>query len=499
MNNNSLFDEFSKQSTKGIFVIYIKQLFNALKATWVFAIVFIQQFSKLPEIAITWVYAGLALGFLFFLMRAYLIYRHFLFKIEAQHFVLKEGVLRKKNTSIPFDRIQNINFKQNIIQQMMNVYEVSIETAGSNSTEISIKALTLENAQALKVALTAVAQNNRHDELPEEAKPLLNIGLFELLKVSLTENHLQSLLIFAALLFGILQQLNDVLEGVGKHDSLKKYVDVDPRDILNSFAVITIALLILLCIGLLSSLVRMILFHFNLTLFIKDSAFEITQGLLTKKSIVLNRGKVQSITISTNPIKKKLGISFVTFKQAASGNVNKKQQKLIRIIGCLAEHVNTIKNVLYANETIDQQTRFCPDSYYFFRMYLRSSLGLLLFNGVLISQLSNFTWLFVNAILIPVVILLVHLKFRKAFYQFDQELLVVGSGRIESHMNYLPLFKVQNIKMKQTLFQKRRNVVNLVLQTASGKIRIPCIEKQRALALYNYILFKVESNKESWM
>lgn len=499
MNNNYLFDEFAKQSRKGIFVIYVKQLFNTLKVTWVFALILIQQFSKLPEIAITWLYIGIAVFFLFFLVRAYLIYIHFLFKIDAQHFILKEGVLRKKNTSIPFDRIQNINFKQNIIQQLMNVYEVSIETAGSNTTEISIKALTLENAQALKVALTAVAQKNSQVELPTETKPLLKIGLLELLKVSLTENHLQSLSIFIALVFGVLQQLNDVLKGVGKYDSLKKYVNVDPRDVVNSFTVITVLLLILLCIGLLSSLVRMVLFHFNLTLYIKDSAFEITQGLLTKKSIVLNRGKVQSITISTNPIKEKLGISFVTFKQAASGNVKRKQQKLIRIIGCLSEHVNTIKTVLYANETIDKQTRFCPNSYYLFRMYLRSAVGLLLFNGILIFLLNNFTWLFVNSIIIPVVIVLVHLKFRKAFYQFDQELLVVGSGRIETHINYLPLFKVQNIKIKQTLFQKRRNVVNMVLQTASGKMRIPCIEKQRALALYNYILFKVESNKESWM
>ena len=53
--------------------------------------------------------------------------------------------------------------------------------------------------------------------------------------------------------------------------------------------------------------------------------------------------------------------------------------------------------------------------------------------------------------------------------------------------------------MKQTFFQQRKNVVNLVMQTASGKIRIPCIEKDRAITLYNYILYKVESSKEPWM
>ena len=66
-----------------------------------------------------------------FLIRAYLIYKNFQFKIENEHFILKQGILKKTNTSIPFDRIQNINFKQNIIQQIIGVFEVSIETAGS--------------------------------------------------------------------------------------------------------------------------------------------------------------------------------------------------------------------------------------------------------------------------------------------------------------------------------------------------------------------------------
>ena len=109
------------------------------------------------------------------------------------------------------------------------------------------------------------------------------------------------------------------------------------------------------------------------------------------------------------------------------------------------------------------------------------------------------TWLWINAAVIPLLILFIQLKFKKAFYQFNKDVLLVGKGRVETHVTYLPFFKVQNIKLKQTVFQKRRKVVNLVLQTASGKITIPCVEKSRAIALYNYILYKVESNKESWM
>ena len=59
---------------------------------------------------------------MFSLGRAYLSYRNFKFKIVDHQFVLKKGIIKKSNTSIAFDRIQNINFKQNLIQQFINVF-----------------------------------------------------------------------------------------------------------------------------------------------------------------------------------------------------------------------------------------------------------------------------------------------------------------------------------------------------------------------------------------
>ena len=499
MDNDSSFHQFSKQSVKGILVIYANLLFKVFKATWVLLFLFVQRFSKLPELAIVSIYIGLAVLLLFFLVRAYLVYKNFLFKIDDAHFVLKQGIIKKTNTSISFDRIQNINFKQNIIQQLINVYEVSIETAGSKDTEIAIKALTFERAQALKTTLSQVEISTEKTANTSEPEPLLKIGFLELLKVSFTENHLQNLLVFVALLFGILQQVKDVFSGLGKEDAIEDYMNVNPDTIFNSLVVLIILILILLVIGVISSFVRILLFHFNLTLYIKDSSFNITQGLLTKKSIILKKEKVQSITVSTNPIKRILGVNFVTFKQAVSGKVNKKQNKLIRIIGCKRTQIKLIKAVLYANDTIDNQPKYKPNVYYVYRMYFRSLLGLILLNSMIIFLIKDFIWLYGNILAIPLLVVLIHLKFKKSSYQFTNDMLLVGNGRIETHRTYLPLFKVQNIIIKQTIFQQRRNVVNLVLQTASGKIRIPCIEKDRAINLYNYILFKVESNNQSWM
>ena len=188
MLNNSLFADFSKQSPKGILVIYLRLLYKVLKATWFLLFLFIQKFSKISSETLIYIYIGFALLLVFFLIRAYLLYKNFLFKIDKNHFILKEGILEKTNTSVSFDRIQNVNFKQNLIQQLINVYEVSIETAGSKDTEIAIKALTFDKAQALKKELSQV-EKSVVSVKEEQPKPLLKINFKELIKVSLTEKH----------------------------------------------------------------------------------------------------------------------------------------------------------------------------------------------------------------------------------------------------------------------------------------------------------------------
>ncbi len=499
MNNNSDFTEFSKQSPKGILVIYISLLYKTLKVSWILLFLFLRKFSELSNQKLFYIFMAIGVFLLFLLVRAYLDYKNFQFKIENNHFVLKQGILKKTNTSISFDRIQNINFKQNIIQQLINVYEVSVETAGSKDTEIAIKALPFDKAQALKEQMSVKAMTAESSIIEEEKNPFLIINFKELLKVSLTENHLQSLLIFIALLFGIYQQLSDAFDGLGRKEDFDSYLDIESNAMYGSIIVFLILFVLLFIVALVSSFVRILLFHFNLTVFIKNESFEINQGLLTKKSIILKKEKVQSITVSTNPIKKKLGISFVTFKQAVSGKVNEKKNKLIRLVGCQYHQVLQIKELLFDFQSVENSEKYNSNTYFKSRMYFRSFLGLLIFNSILMVVLQNANWLWFNLILFPLVILLIRLKFKKTFYSFDDEVLLIGKGRIETHIIYLPFFKVQNIKMKQTLFQQRKDVVDIILQTASGKIKIPCIEKERATQIYNYTVYKVEKSTELWM
>ncbi|QOD60755.1 PH domain-containing protein [Polaribacter haliotis] len=499
MDNSQDFSQFRRQSKKGILIIYLNLLYKVLKAFWILLFLFIQKFSKISESTLNYIYLGIFVVLVFFLLRAFFIFKNFQFKIENNHFILKRGIIKKTNTSIPFDRIQNINFKQNIMQQIINVHEVNIETAGSAKAEISIKALSFKEAKALKNAVTIFDKKNITKESEITEKPLLKVGFLELMKVSLTENHLQSLLLLFAILIGFYQQISDLFDGLGKRDLLDDYISENTSTLETSVFLIVGLLIFFTIIAVLSSLVRVFLRHFNLTVFVKNNALEIYQGLTTKNSVILKKDKVQHITVSTNPIKKKLGISFITFKQAISGKVKKKQNKIIKIVGCKSAQVAIIKELLFPNENLEGIGKNYSDSYFRARLYFRSMLFFLILNTGLYFGFESLHVFWINALLIPIFIFFIELKFRKRYYYFNDDLLLLGSGSIETHKTYLPFFKVQNVKLKQTIFQARKNVADIVFQTASGKIKIPCIQLENAQKIYNYTLFKVETSKKSWM
>ena len=495
MNNQFNFNHFSRQSKKGIFVIYINLLYKALRMFWILLFLFIKDFSKFSTLSLNYIYLGISFFLLFFLIRAFFIYRSFRFKVVGGEFILHRGILKKTKTSISFDRIQNINFRQNLIQQIINVYQVDIETAGSNKTEISIKALPLKQAKALKEQISLKKKVMVDDEVIN--KPFLKINIINLLKVSITENHLQSLFIFISLLLALYIQIEDVFKSFGNGVSIGGAIDISGLQ--GSIVLFLVLFFILIILGVFVSFTRVFLMYFDLIVFVKDKTFEITQGLLTKTSVILKTNKIQNIIISTNPIKRKLDISFITFKQAVSGKLNKKKSKIIKIVGCNKEHILEVKETLFNIGNIDFLEKKYPDIYFRNRMFFLSFVFVLCFNFGLFLLYHSYKITLINIVVIPSLILWIQVKYKKAFYKINNDLLLVGNGVFNTNLTYFQLYKIQNVKLKQSYFQSRRNIVSLVLQTASGKIKIPCIEKEKAYKIYNYILFKAESSTESWM
>ena len=80
-------------------------------------------------------------------------YQRFWFHVDDQGLQIKEGVMNREKITIPFDRIQTVHLHQNVVQRLLSMTGVKVDTAGSSSKELEIQALTKSDAVAVQVLL----------------------------------------------------------------------------------------------------------------------------------------------------------------------------------------------------------------------------------------------------------------------------------------------------------------------------------------------------------
>jgi len=433
------------------------------------------------------------------LIRAVLLFLNFRFKVTDNDFVLHKGIINKSRISIPFDKIQNINFKQNLVQQMINVVEVEIETAGDKSVEIAITALSREKAKALKNLLLSKTTKSLTIEEEEEDGIIQKISVLELFKVSMSENHFKSLLVLLGLGFSLYVQIKDFFETLELGDQLDVFINDNARAVQMTVMLTVLLVTVSFFIAILSSFFRMFILHFDLTIAIKKGVLEIKQGLFTKRNNIIRKQKVQQLTISTNPFKKMMGISNVTFKQAISGK--QKKGTVLRIVGTKSSQIIALKRLIFSNSDFSDQESYKPHFYYQRKMLVRSFVLLLILNIIYSFSYLNggWEWYLCNGILIPGIFWMIKLKYNKRFYKVNEEMLWIGKGQIGTEYQYLECFKIQYVTLKQTIFQKRYQVFDLIIQSASGSIKIPCIPKAEAFKLQDYLIYKSQTASQPWM
>jgi len=59
-------------------------------------------------------------------------YNRYLYQISPHEVKIEKGIISKKYTSIPYERIQNVDIKRGIIARMFGFSTVDIETAGQS-------------------------------------------------------------------------------------------------------------------------------------------------------------------------------------------------------------------------------------------------------------------------------------------------------------------------------------------------------------------------------
>jgi len=492
------FETPQRQSIKGIIVILFGALFESLKR--IVPVILITYFavqgkektndssSLIPVLIVV----GL---FLYFLIYSILKYRNFKFHINDDYFFLNEGILNKGKTSIPKSKIQNVYIKQNLIQQIINVVSVSIETAGDDSAEIEIKALNNDKANDLKKQLlNTVAVSEITNSFTSVENIYFKASTKKLLLEGISENHLKSLWLILIFIAGIYNDLKDFIKTANLKSKFGDYFNLSDEQLFTAILLNISLVLSLIFVSFFYSLIRVFFVNFNLKIVENLKGLEISKGLFNKISLNLNESRIQTATIKTNSFKKTLGLYNVKFTQAM---LNKKQKGNFSIIGLGKNKALELIDKFYPK--VFENEQHSKPEHYFIRIKTMRWVALLILLNIIFFFISKELFL-LNILLIPFVFFNIKAKYRKAKYSFNDKYLTVNKGGlIETITQVMELHKIQAVKIKQSIFQKRRGIASVILYSASEELTIPYITEINAKQISNYMLYKVEREDKNWM
>ena len=99
---------------------------------------------------------------------------------------------------------------------------------------------------------------------------------------------------------------------------------------------------------------------------------------------------------------------------------------------------------------------------------------------------------------LPLVTMVSWRNWKRAGYLHDDDEIIRRSGLLGYRTVGLLFRKVQRVTISQSRYQRRKDLASLRMHMASGSVRIPYIEHEKAKQLRDYILYRVESSQQAW-
>lgn len=432
---------------------------------------------------------------------AVLKYWFFRFQLVDDSILIRQGVVKKTQLDIKFDRIQGINTQQNIVFRYFGLVTVNLDTAGSSGNEGSLPAVTREFADSLRTMIGKVRKGD--DEVvavvTPDADALLSLDSRDMIRIGLADRR--ALIVFAVLSPLIERMDDNIYKIVANHveDVLGGawQTNIAAGAVITTSAVIAvIAVLALISIG--AAFLR----YHNFRLFLDGNTLRSHGGLLTSHEVSMNLSKIQTLRLEQGIVMRWFDRYRLSGRQARSSQKQDKSKNFIIPIVTAAQ-ANHLREILLVPEgddlmQIPTSPEFIPISPYYMRTrFILASLlptvaGVTVFSKLIgPASLVFLLWL-------PLSVFLIYRSWQRGGYHCSYDGLVRRSGLLGYRSVALLYRKVQRVSVTQSRYQRSKDLASLRLYMASGSVRIPYIEYSTAKRLRDYILYKVESSQQAW-
>lgn len=500
------FSQPQRQSSIGILVMFFYTLQQYARALWPMIVIWIFKFDEVNKL---YLILGTIAVFISIGVVSYLKYLNFTFFLDAENeeFIITDGVFNKTKTAIQLRKIQQVNINQSLIQKLIGVYELDVDTAGSIKKEGTIKAISHELALELKFRLleneeiqhaigneeTSLAETKQ--KLFEGTEPFMKISFFSLLKVGITSNYGRSiglLVIFFSTIYENIQNFGDdsnvYKEKVGSY--------IDENLVLQT---ILISIAFLFGIVIIINVVRIVFKYYDYKIARQKGSLLLSFGLLNSKNTIIKPEKVQITTIKRNYFQKKMGILELKIKQATSGE-KEESKSVIEIPGCNETERDLILRLLF-HKSPEKGFMLQPNyRKLIFSVFLSIGLPLLVFLtvGYWVEPLF-FDYNYVVPVYVVIIGLIQYFKFRNNRLFIHKNFIIKQSGAWDISNDIIEPSKIQAITTSQLFWHKKLDIGSIILHTAGGDIAFQLGNYSMLKQKVNLWLYEIETSNSNWM
>jgi putative membrane protein len=428
-------------------------------------------------------------------------YWFFRFQVTDDAVLIREGVINKKQLNITFSRIQGVNSEQSFIYRWFDLVTLSFDTAGSAGSEGELPAVKTDFAAALTERIGRVRREpaeGAEGETAASPPALLVLDWRDMMRIGLADRRA---FVFVAVITPFFDQLSEALG-----ESIAKAIGEFAADVTAMGTAIAATVLGTIVLGVVvllvtASIVAAFLRFHNFRLYLDGDRLRSRGGLLTRHEASMETGKVQVARVSQGLVMRWSSRLGIVLKQASSRM--RQDNKSFTIPAAPPGFQTGFLHRVFAPEAPGIDLDF--DSAALERVDPRFMRPRILYLGVLPPLvIAAALWREVGAgvaVLVawlPLWAAVQYKVWRRLAWCVTDDALVRRKGFLGTDLDVFLLRKVQRVTVTQSPYQRRKGLASIRFFLASGSIRIPYLDKVRADALSDYVLYKVESSTRSW-
>ncbi|MBF2466951.1 PH domain-containing protein [Listeria welshimeri] len=437
------------------------------------------------------VYLIIVIVVLLVLTPAVLKYITYKYTLEDQGIRIKYGLIFRKNTYIPYERIQTVQKKQWFFFIPFNVCQVLIETAGGNGkAEADLVAVPVGVVDELKdlrdgkkAAIQEATPETEEKEVAEaevEApEKTVVLQTKQLILMAVTSGGVFGTLL---IVLAFMQQFRDVIP--------TDWMETQAEQLWKMGTIVFIILIILLLLVLWGiSIVTTLFKYFQFKLMKYPHSLVIEKGLLERNHTTISLARIQGITIIESPLRQMLGL--VAVKVITAGNSgDEKQSGDILLLPIMKKDLalKTLKEMLpnYVFEIEEMERAPKSSLRRFLRIYLIWTIIPALVASIMFFPLGLISFI------LPILAGIKAISSYRATGLFTEKhtLLVQSRPFISKLTHIIRKERIQGLSIRQSIWMEKGTSRHLNVWLKSGSTSteafVRYINKDQAITIYNW-------------